>query len=142
MGQAHPIDGAFVANKADQTHEMRSVFVLDWELSHISSFIFDLGQMFAELYLLRHFRGSQPIFTILGSFLAAYGSILTQDCFNIMLHCGTHLVVWPWRVSGWGNKEQIDRCILFGSEIIQNAYDRNVQWFKAGIFSALFSGID
>ena len=103
-GQAYKIEEALVANNVGQTQEMLSVFVLDWKLCHVSSFVFDLGQMFAELYLLRHFRGLQSISTILSSFLAAYGWISADDCLNIMIHCGTHLIFRPWRVSGWGNE--------------------------------------
>lgn len=72
-----------------------SIQFLDWELCHLSSFVFDLGQMFVELYLLLHVRSSQAVPLIIDAFLTAYGPIDKQDAFNIMIHCGVHLMVWP-----------------------------------------------
>jgi hypothetical protein len=58
------------------------IFVLDWELCHLSSIAIDLGTMFAELYILYFFENSALVPLILESFLEAYGSIETQDAFD------------------------------------------------------------
>ena len=76
------------------------ILILDRDLCHISSFVFDLGQMLVELHLLPHVRSSQAVPLIIDAFLTAYGPIDKQDAFNVMTHCGVHLTVWPWRVPG------------------------------------------
>ena len=53
------------------------IFVLDWELCHLSSIVIDLGTMFAELYILYFFENSASVPLILESFLEVYGSIET-----------------------------------------------------------------
>jgi thiamine kinase-like enzyme len=37
--------------------EQLKVYVIDWELCQLSSVAFDLGQMFGELFELKHFKG-------------------------------------------------------------------------------------
>lgn len=123
---------------ADPAPTELTVFILDWELCHVSSYIFDLGQMLAELYFLYHFRSSPCIPILLNNFLSGYGNIDNRDAFNILIHCGVHLVVWSWRTPGLGNEGQIRECVQFGHDIIHHAYTCNSHWFVTGIFHHFF----
>jgi hypothetical protein len=123
-----------------ETKNALSLAVLDWELCHVSSPIFDIGQMFAELYLLYHFRQRQCIAGIVKSFVDSYRQINPlheTDAFDIMLQCGVHLIVWPWR-AGWERGAVMDNCITFGRDVLQHAYENNASWFSNGIFGSLF----
>ncbi|KAI9682237.1 MAG: hypothetical protein M1817_000291 [Caeruleum heppii] len=116
----------------------QSVFVLDWEICQVSSFVFDLGQMLAEMYCLWHFRRSRSSRVILESFLSGYGAIEERSALDILIVCGVHLIVWPWRVPGWGNAAQMEECITFGRELVDNAYHGRVDFFRAGPFGSMF----
>ena len=114
------------------------MFVIDWEFAQVSSPIFDLGQMLAELYLVAHFRASPVIAPLIGSFLQAYGRNETEDSFRVAIHFGVHLIVWPCRVPGWGDDAQIEDCIRFGLECVRNAHQKQKEWFRGGILEKLF----
>lgn len=94
-----------------------SILILDWELCHISSFVFDLGQMVTELYLQLHFRDSQAVPLVIDVFRTAYGPIDKQDAPNVTIYCGVRLMGWPWWVPGWENEMQMERkCVEEGEE--------------------------
>ena len=93
---ANSVDTKELGNNPESDVDLDSkklIFVLDWELCHLSSIAIDLGTMFAELYILCFFEDSAPIPLILDSFLEAYGSIGTQDAFDTMIYCGVHLII-------------------------------------------------
>lgn len=113
------------------------IFVLDWELCHLSSIVIDLGTMFAELYILYFFENSSSVPLLLEAFLEAYGPIDTHDAFDTMIYCGVHLIIWPCRTE-WSDSPKLMECIHFGCDILDNARKRNAEWFKEGIFRTLF----
>jgi hypothetical protein len=113
------------------------IFVLDWELCHLSSIVIDLGTMFAELYILYFFENSSSVPFILDSFLEAYGLIETADALDTMIYCGVHLIIWPCRTE-WSEHPKLKECIQFGCSILENAYNGNAAWFKKGLFHKLF----
>ena len=121
----------------DNSHNKQLIFVLDWELCHISSVVIDLGTMLAELYIVYFFENSPSVPLILDSFLQSYGSIQTQDALGTMLYCGVHLIIWPCRTE-WSNHPKLKECIQFGCDILDNAYNGNAEWFQKGFFRNLF----
>ncbi|MCJ1244568.1 hypothetical protein MMC30_001766 [Trapelia coarctata] len=142
-----------------------SILILDWELIHLSSIVFDLGQMLAELYLLLCFRARQEVTVLIDAFLEAYGRVQRREAEDVMVVCGVHLMVWPWRVPGWdegweereggrgkevgeGGEERgevesgetkMEGCIRFGRTLVQNAMSGDESWFREGVFRKLFA---
>lgn len=114
------------------------LFVIDWELSHIGCLAFDLGQMFAELYLLTHFRSMPAGTGIISAFMTGYGELDDDMAFRVALHFGVHLVVWPPRVPGWGKGEIMERCVEFGRDCCINAWNEDKEWFRGGALDSIF----
>ena len=129
-----------------------SIFILDWELAQISSAVFDLGQLLAELYLLLLFRERQEMRALIDAFLTSYGPVAKKDAFDVVIHCGVHLMVWPWRVPGWeegweekmrmGKGEnagtRMEECVGFGRALVGKALSGDEAWFGKGVFGRLF----
>ena len=135
---AKSVDGDTTSSDYDAHLDNKQlIFVLDWELCHLSSIVIDLGTMFAELYILYFFENSSSVPLILDSFLEAYGLIETQDALDTMIYCGVHLIIWPCRTE-WSEHPKLKECIQFGCNILENAYNGNAEWFKKGLFQKLF----
>lgn len=113
------------------------IFVLDWELCHLSSIVVDLGTMLAELWILYFFEDCPSAPLIITSFLEAYGSVDKQDALDTMIYFGVHLIIWPCRTE-WSSSPKLMECIQFGCDCLENAYAGNAEWFKDGLFQGLF----
>jgi hypothetical protein len=107
-------------------------------MSHIGSPAFDLGQCFAELYLLKHFRSIEASTHLISAFMDGYGKLDDEMAFRVALHFGVHLIVWPCRVPGWGEGEIIEKCVAFGRDCCTHAWKRERQWFKGSVLDKVF----
>ena len=112
------------------------VFVLDWELCHLSSITIDLGTMFAELYILYLFEESTSVPLISEAFLDTYGSLDVQDAYDPMVYRGVHLIIWPCRTE-WSKSPKLMECTGYGCDILEKDREGNFEWFKQGIFGKL-----
>lgn len=128
---------AAITNGHTPLDKTQFIYVLDWELCHLSSFVVDLGTLFAELYFLYFFKGSTSVPLILDSFLEAYGPIKTQDALNIMIYFGVHLIIWPPRTE-WSVYPRMKECVQFGCDVVENAHGGNSEYFKTGFFQKVF----
>jgi len=112
----------------DQADVVKRIYVIDWELAKPGLCGWDLGQLLAELDLLRRFHPSQKevASNVISSFYQSYSQVHPSDLElyrTALTHWGNHLVVWTPRVP-WGDKETTRQTVLSGVEIIvegQNA---------------------
>jgi hypothetical protein len=118
--------------------EPLKIVVIDWEMSQVSSRAFDLGQCFAELYLLTHFRSVEAGSQCISVFMAGYGPVEEDLAFRVALHFGTHLLVWPCRVGGWGEGEIMEKCVKMGRDYCKHAYEKDKEFFKGGVLDKVF----
>ncbi|RDL39456.1 uncharacterized protein BP5553_03796 [Venustampulla echinocandica] len=107
-----------------------NVLVVDWELSHLSTVAFDLGQMFAELFELKHFKGIDAGIWLIESFMQGYGPVEEDLAFNTAIHVGTHLICWGSTVQGWGTKEQIEGVVEIGRGFVVKGWEKDASFFK------------
>ncbi|RFU24330.1 hypothetical protein B7463_g11999, partial [Scytalidium lignicola] len=114
------------------------LYVIDWELSHISSIAFDLGQMFAEIYELKHFKDIDAGIWLIESFMKGYGKLDDSLAFKTAIHVGTHLICWGSRVSEWGSKEQVEAVVSIGRDFVVRAWNKDKQWFQNTALKCLF----
>lgn len=114
------------------------IVIIDWEMSRLSSLDFDLGHCFAELYLLTHFRSVKAGAKCISAFMAGYGPLDEDVAFRVALHFGAHLLVWPWRVEGWGEGEVMDECIRMGRDYCTHAYRKDIEFFRGGVLDRVF----
>ncbi|KAI6715787.1 hypothetical protein B2J93_1148 [Marssonina coronariae] len=116
-----------------------SIFIVDWELSQVASPAFDLGQMFAELLELKHFKDIDAGVWIIEAFMAGYGGIGEEMAFRTAVHVGTHLICWGSRVPGWGSPEQVRAVVEVGRGFVVNGWERESGFFADGPLECLFS---
>ena len=114
------------------------MYIIDWELSHLSSIAFDLGQMFAELFELKHFKDIDAGVWLIESFMDGYGGIGEELAFKTAIHFGTHLICWGTRVEGWGTKEQIEMVVEVGRGFVVKGWEKDRQFFEGTALKCLF----
>lgn len=115
------------------------VFVIDWELSQLGKKELDLGQMIAELYELKLYKGMQGGLWMVQGLIYGYGTVNEDFIFRTAIQFGTHLVCFGTSVSGWGTPEQVENCARIGKEIIVHAWKKDRRWFEEGELACLFS---
>ncbi|KAK4208628.1 phosphotransferase enzyme family protein [Rhypophila decipiens] len=111
---------------------LTSVFVVDWEVLSLGIPQRDVGQMIAELFMLKLFKNIDAGEWIIEGFLKGYGGLkTTQQAFRTLIHIGAHLVVIGGTVSGWAVKEgDVDRVVALGRDMILHGHDQDRQWFE------------
>ena len=114
------------------------VFIIDWKLSQLSSIAFDLSQMFAELFELKHFRNVDAGVWLIESFMASYGRIDRELAFKTAVHVGAHLVCWCSSVQGWGTREQVEAVVEIGREWIVKGWEKDMDFFRGTALKCLF----
>ncbi|THW22108.1 hypothetical protein D6D23_06170 [Aureobasidium pullulans] len=122
---------------SDQDDQLK-VFVIDWELSQVSSQAFDLGQVFAELFELKHFKDIDAGTWLIEAFMRGYGEIDEELAFKTAVHVGVHLICWGSRVQGWGSEEQIQRIVEVGKDFVVEGWEKNKAFFTEGPLKCLF----
>ncbi|TAQ90625.1 hypothetical protein B7494_g1036 [Chlorociboria aeruginascens] len=68
------------------------IYIIDWELSTFGHVAFDLGQMFADLYELVHFKDIAAGTWIIEGFMDGYGEMEEETAFRVAIHAGMHLI--------------------------------------------------
>jgi hypothetical protein len=114
------------------------LFIIDWELSQLSSIAFDLGQMFAELFELKHFKDIDAGVWLIESFMVGYGKIDEEMAFKTAIHVGVHLVYWGSTVQGWGTKDQVEAVVEVGRDWVVQGWEKNGRFFEGTVLGCLF----
>lgn len=112
--------------------------MVDWELSHLSTLAFDLGQMFAELFELKHFKGIDAGAWLIESFMQGYGPVTEELAFSTAIHVGTHFICWGSTVQNWGTKEQVEAIVELGRDFVVKGWERDASFFKDTALGCLF----
>lgn len=120
-----------IPNVAIGSHFETTLFVVDWELAQVGSRALDLGQMIAELYETKIFKGVEAGVWIIEGLLQGYGVLSDEMAFRTAIHVGVHLICWGSRVPGWGSKEQIEEVVKIGNGMVIGGWVKNKQWFES-----------
>lgn len=115
------------------------MLVVDWEMAQLGVLPLDLGQMLAEMYLLKLCKGIEAALQAVRGFLTGYGEMTEDFTFRTLLHLGTHIVWIIAGVTAWGDGEETHRAMAVGRDIILRAWDKDKAWFIAGDLSCFFS---
>ncbi|TVY93598.1 4-hydroxytryptamine kinase, partial [Lachnellula willkommii] len=119
--------------------EPLKLFIIDWELSHLSDYAFDLGQMFAELFELKHFKGLDAGVWLIEAFMTGYGKLEEQVAFRTAIHVGAHLICWGSRVQGWGTQEQVEEVAEVGRDFVVKGWKKDRGYFEGTSLRSLFA---
>lgn len=118
---------------------IKSLYVIDWEVSKVAPALFDIAQMSAEIFLVNYFREKAEAVTLLDSFMRNCEGLasLNSRC-KLAVHFGTHLVVWPIRIPGWGTKMRVEECVKLGAKYIEKGLQGDVEWLKESVLGEIF----
>jgi len=114
------------------------MFVVDWEVVSLGMPIRDVGQMVAEMWMHKLFKGIDAGEWLVKGFLAGYGALGDDRAFRAAIHVGCHLVVIGGTVAGWGSPEDVTRVVSFGRDMMVKGYEKDVAWFKGGPLDSMF----
>lgn len=110
--------------------QQHTLFIIDWELSQLGTRALDLGQMLAELYEAKHFKGKDAGIWIIEGLIEGYAPLLNEEiAFRAAVHMGVHLVCWS-SVPGWGEQSQIDDVVRIGRDFVVKGWERDRAWFE------------
>ncbi|OTB08428.1 hypothetical protein M426DRAFT_52103 [Hypoxylon sp. CI-4A] len=115
------------------------IFVIDWELSQVGINNLDLGQMIAELYMLKLYKSIWGGLWMVQGFVDGYGTVSRDFAYRTAIQVGVHLISFGTVVPGWGDPKQVENCARVGKEIIVNAWKRNRRWYEKSDLACLFS---
>ncbi|KAI1465003.1 kinase-like domain-containing protein [Daldinia caldariorum] len=115
------------------------IFVIDWEMSQIGKPSLDVGQMIAELYELKIYKGKAAGLFMTQGFIEGYGPVSEDFAFRTAIQVGAHLISFGMSVQGWGSVEQVEECGRFGRDIITHAWEKDRRWFEESDLACLFS---
>lgn len=119
--------------------ETQNAFVVDWECLQLGRREDDVGQMLAEMYELKLFRGLDAGLWLASSMLSTYGTDGSDEfAFRVALCIGQHLVQWGPRAGGWGTAEQVNEVLTVGRDIIVHSWAKDRAWFEGGDLAFLF----
>ncbi|KAK3322631.1 kinase-like domain-containing protein [Apodospora peruviana] len=121
--------------------EPTTVFVVDWEVISLGVPVRDVGQMIAELYMLKLFKDIDAGEWIIEGFVEGYGPLGGEDkVFRTLVHIGCHLVVVGGTVDGWGERGDVEGVVGFGRDMIVKGWEGNRKWFEGRVLGGLFGG--
>ncbi|KAK5820652.1 kinase-like domain-containing protein [Linnemannia elongata] len=116
---------------------IKSIYIVDWEMSRYGPATMDLGQFIAEAFSLNKYR--HPCEELMTSFLEAYCKIYgdrltTTDLKTAVIHCGAHLMSWtPY--TGWFKEDddhdaKSKEITLIGAEFVKHAWIEDWAWVR------------
>lgn len=114
------------------------LMIIDWEMAHLSDYSYDIGQLLAELFLLKHFRKIAASQSLMASFMEGYGPLDIALAFRVATLFGTHLIVWGSRVPGWGDTTAVEECVRIGNAIVRAGFEEDKEWFRNGVLHHVF----
>lgn len=123
------------------TPTVKHVYVVDWELVKPGLAGLDIGQLCAEMHLLRHFSPAcEPAASeALGAFLKTYRDTFAMPPGMARLvaeHIGAHIVALAPRIP-WGSKELTREVVMEGVDYLVKANMGDDEWIRSSIVQPL-----
>jgi hypothetical protein len=114
------------------------MYVIDWELTHITSAAFDLGQMIGDLFETTHFKGIEAADWLIGGIMEGHGALDDATAFRTAIQVGAHLICWGSR-SPKGSTEQTEAAMRIGKDFMVRGWERDKSFFAGTVLKCLFS---
>jgi hypothetical protein len=114
------------------------IYVIDWELSHITSTAFDLGQMIGDLFETRHYEGIEATEWLIEAFMEGYGPVNNDIAFKTAVQVGAHLICWG-SMAAKGSPEQTEHGLRIGCDFVVRGWEKDKAFFNGTVLKCLFS---
>jgi hypothetical protein len=117
------------------------LFITDWELAQRGTRALDLGQMIAELYMLKHYKNIDAGLWVIEGLLQGYRyqHIPQKIAFRTLIHVGVHFIFWGSTTPGWGSQEQVHDLVKLGRELVVRAWETDRTWFDGKFWEVFFN---
>lgn len=132
-------NSVLLPNEPLEAGRQLSVKIIDWELAQLGVRPLDVGQIIAELWQLKLFKGIEAGVWILRGFAAGYGPVEKDFTFRTIIHVGAHLICFGSSVPGWGSSQQSKEVVKVGRDILLNAWSKDREVFKDHDLECLFA---
>jgi hypothetical protein len=114
------------------------IYVIDWELSHITSTAFDLGQMIGDLFETRHYKDIEATEWLIEAFMDGYGPVNDDIAFKTAVQVGAHLICWG-SMTAKGSPEQTEQGLRIGCDFVVRGWKKDKAFFNETVLKCLFS---
>ncbi|KAF4333841.1 cytoplasmic trna 2-thiolation 2 [Fusarium beomiforme] len=115
-----------------------SIRVIDWEMVQIGVRPMDLGQVIAELWLLKLYKDIAAGEWLIRAFTDGYDAVDDDFAYRTVIHVGVHLICFGSQTPGWGGVGQQKDVVRTGKEIIVKAWGRDRGYFDEHVLGSLF----
>lgn len=115
-----------ITNEDIEDSKNCTLFVTDWEMAHLGVQAMDHGQMLAEMYLLKHYKGIDAGVWMMEGYCEGLGNMDEARLWRTLVHLGGHLVSFGTVTPGWGTQQQAEDLARVGRDFITTAWDRDV----------------
>lgn len=115
-----------------------TMYVVDWELTHITSTAFDLGQMVGDLFESRHFKNLEAAERLIEAFMEGYGPLDESTAFRTAIQVGVHLICWGPNPPK-GTPEQVKAALAMGRDFVVRGWKKDREFFDGTVLKYLFS---
>ncbi|KAK3393279.1 kinase-like domain-containing protein [Podospora didyma] len=116
------------------------MFVVDWEVVSLGVRARDIGQMLAEMYMHKLFKGINAGGWLMEGFLSGYGGLDRDLAFRVIIHIGCHLIVIGGTVDDWGGSaEDVERVVDHGRDLILGAWRKDDHLFTNGLWGQMLN---
>lgn len=106
------------------------VRIVDWEMAQLGVRPEDVGQLVAELWLLKLYKGIDAGLWILQGFVNGYGKVDHDFAFRALVHVGAHLICIGSSTPGWGSAEEGEAIARVGRDLLLAAWRKDLPAFK------------
>lgn len=112
------------------------MYIIDWELTHITSPAFDLGQMIGDLFETRHFEGIEATEWLIEGFMDGYGPLDDDIAFRTAIQVGAHLICWG---PSKGTLQQVEAAMKIGRDFVVSGWKKDKSFFDTTVLKCLFA---
>ena len=114
------------------------VVVIDWEIYNYNSIYFDLGEFLADLYMLRHYRGSESCNWVLQGFAEGYGPLKREHLGHLAASIAVQAVSCGYVVAEADTPEDHASLAEFSRDLVLKARAGDSEWFEKGFYGDIW----
>ncbi|KAK5990622.1 4-hydroxytryptamine kinase-like protein [Cladobotryum mycophilum] len=112
--------------------------IIDWELSQYECHFRECGEVLADLYLLKCFKGADGAMSVIQGFLDGYPPLNEDDIFRTAIYLGFFLLSNEVIMSTVHPKQQIEDLIILARDLVLAGWHKDREALTKTIFGPIF----